>query len=172
MKKNKPESEQEVVENKTKKKKKPLSKKAKIWIACVTAGVFIFASVATLLGVLLSKKRMNWHGLTIANYQNYIGIGAASFGGGNGSKAVAYAGNEGDSGKGKMKLAGITKDNACEQIEFVNDKGKTYKQKARLIYFDSYDKFTLFALTTNSKYEYVESSSNAGCSFSVSSKQA
>lgn len=169
MKKNKPESEQEVVENKTKKEKKPLSKKAKIWIACVTAGAFVFASVATLLGVLLSKKRMNWHGLTIANYQNYTGIGAASFGGGSGSKAVAYAGNESDSGKDKMKLAGITKDNTCEQVEFVNDKGKTYKQKARLIYFDSYDKFTLFALTTNSKYEYFENPSSIENSICISS---
>lgn len=139
-------------QEKVKKEKKPLSKKAKIWIALGTAFVFVVACAGTLLAVLLSPK-IKLHGLAIANYESYKGIGAASFG--ETAENVAYAASEG-SGKKDMKLAGITKENQCREIEFENDKGKIVKQNTRLIHFDAYDKFTLFTLTTNKKHNYVE----------------
>lgn len=134
------------------KKKKCLSKKAKIWIVCSICA--IFACVGTFLAIFINQSRsINWHGFTIANYQNYMGIGVANFGDGNSSNV--YASSFEDK-SGELKLAGITKDNTCEEIEFVKNDGKIQKQNARLIHFDAYDKFTLFTLTTNDDYEFVE----------------
>lgn len=137
------------------KEKKPLSKKAKIWIALSTAFVFVASAVAVVLVLVLSPRALNLHGLSVANYENYTGIGAASFDESKGATAVAYA-SGGKAGKEDMNLAGITKDNKCEKIEFENDNGKITKQNARLIHFDAYDKFTFFTLTTNKKYEFIE----------------
>lgn len=144
----------ENIEQPKKKQKTPLSKKAKIWIACSTALVLVLASVGTLLGVLLSPK-LNWHGLSIANYKSYSGIGAASFGNKKTASAVAYASN-GSSGNDNMKLAGITQDNTCEEISFVNEKGRKVKQKAYLVLFDAYENYTLLGFSTNKDKEFVE----------------
>lgn len=139
-------------QEKVKKEKVPLSKKAKMWIALGTASVFVASVVAVLLVCLLPKS-INLHGLKISNFENYSGIGAASFG--KSAENVAYAASD-NVAKDKLNLAGITKNNKCEKIEFENEKGKITKQNARLIHFDAYDKFTLFTLTTNKNHEFVE----------------
>ena len=61
------------------KEKKPLSKKAKIWISLGTAFVFVASAIAVVLALVLSPRALNLHGLRVANFDNYAGIGAASF---------------------------------------------------------------------------------------------
>ena len=138
---------------KVKKEKKPLSKKAKIWISIGTALVFVVACVGTLLAVLLSPK-LRWHGLSIANFDSYVGIGAASFGKSETASAVAYASADG-AGKKDMKLAGITKDDMCLEIEFVNDKGKKVKQNANLVLFDAHDYFSFMVFSVDKNQEFL-----------------
>ena len=129
--------------------------------------MFVASAIAVVLALVLSPRALNLHGLRVANFENYAGIGAASFDNGKKTTAVAYA-SGGSAGKKDMNLAGITKDNKCQKIEFENEMGKITKQNARLIHFDAYDKFTLFTLTTNKKYEFVESDkqyNNGGYSY-------
>ena len=90
------------------------------------------------------SKKISLHGASIANFENYTGIGAVSFGGSSTSKAV-YADN-GETYKNNIKLAGFNND-TCEEIEFINKHGQKQTQKAKLLHFDAYTNFTLFSLT-------------------------
>ncbi len=116
--------------------------------------IFLFSLLTPLLFTGCKDKRLNWNGLSIANFEDYTGIGAVSFASQSTSKAT-YA-DEGHH-NGKMKLAGFKEDNSCVEIEFEDDKGNIEKQNAHLLHFDAYTRFTLLSFTTDKNQEFVVS---------------
>ncbi len=122
----------------------------KIITALSLCFIFIIMLISPVFFTGCSNK-LNLHGLSIANFEDYTGIGAVNFGGGSISKAV-YADN-GRSHAKNVKLAGFNGGH-CEEIKFKDDKGKVKKQKAKLLHFDAYTNFTLFSLTYKN-YNFV-----------------
>lgn len=120
-------------------------KKVKYFLLVFVLGLTCFSPLA-LTGC---GKKLNWNGLSIVGFENFVGIGAVSFE----DEKIAHADEGGV--PHKMKLAGFKADEMCEEIRFENEKGKISKQDAHLLHFDAYENCTLVSFTTDKKQDFI-----------------
>ena len=122
------------------------------------------------------KSSINWDGLTIANFDSYayMGVSATQESPNAQNMSLSKASRlanplaESDVRAGEIiiqdsapeepvKLVGITGSGKCEEMQFVNKKGKISKQNAHLIRLDTYDRYS-FAIFSNKTDDYIDSS--------------
>ena len=120
-------------------------RKIKYFLLAFILGLTCFSPLA-LTGC---GKKLNWNGLSIAGFDDFVSIGAVSFE----DKNIVYADEKNNSPK--MKLAGFDADGVCKQITFEDEKGKKSKQKANLLHFDAYENYTIVSFTTNKDIDFV-----------------
>ncbi|MBQ0099126.1 MAG: hypothetical protein KBS91_01085, partial [Firmicutes bacterium] len=105
------------------------------------------------------SAKINWDNLHIKNFENYSALGAANIKEEqtkSASSHIVYADTAEQKKAKDVKLVGITGTGECEEITFVNDKGKISKQSAHLIGLKAYTRYSLACFATWNELYFEE----------------